>query len=383
MRALLLLLLAGCHSDPVEAPAPAQAPQRQPGHPPMQGGLPHDPNAPTPTAEGDAVPTPSAPEATLDAQGMVAIPAGWVELGPRRINAVPGAPDMAPMGPMPGGAGDAAQHGAHGAARAAGGPPPVQPGITPESLVSDGGEAVPWRSGGGESLPKQRVWVEAFRMDRTEITRAAYARFLEDTGYKTPYVDEDWARDDHWNWAGTAYPEGTGDHPVVLVSWYDASEYCAWAGKRLPSEAEWQLAALGPMEEGRIFPWGNGYGSQRMNHGKMEVPNYDEVDGYLTTAPVGSFPGGRSALGLEDMFGNAWEFTADLRVDSWALVQSVPVQGGLGQVHAPPPGLHVAVRGGSYFFDFRQNPGGERNHFLPELRRKTSGFRCAAGPAGS
>jgi len=228
----------------------------------------------------------------------------------------------------------------------------------------------------GQRLEPRRTWVDTFLIEPTEVTRAQYQRFLVDTGYRAPHVDEAWARDG-WNWDGTHPPPGTAQHPVVLTNWYDAQEYCRWAGSRLPTEAEWQLAALGPMESATRFPWGDDYSGDRLNHGRMAQPNFDDSDGYRTTAPVGSFPSGRSRYGLEDSFGNAWEFTADFRIDSWEQATGQTRQGGWTGTRAPGPGLYVAVRGGSYFFDMSHHPGGERNEFLVDLRRKTSGFRCA------
>jgi formylglycine-generating enzyme required for sulfatase activity len=227
------------------------------------------------------------------------------------------------------------------------------------------------------------VWVDAFDIDRTEVTREQYQQFLLATGYRPPHVDEPWA-DEGFNWDGTDFPAGTGDHPVVLISWYDASEYCAWADKRLPTEAEWQLAALGPAEEGRRYPWGDVYDPLALNHGRSFAPNYDDSDGYWTTAPVGSFPAGRSPYGLEDAFGNAWEFTADYRRRDWRHYVGERRDSTLADLHAPGPGIYVIVRGGSYFFDVQAAPhGGESVAFLVELRRKTSGFRCARDVEGS
>ena len=232
---------------------------------------------------------------------------------------------------------------------------------------------------GGQRLQPVPVSVSSFWIDLTEVTRQQYQAFLVETGYRPPFVAEDWANEDGWNWSGTDYPSGTGDHPVVLTSWYDAVEYCTWAGKRLPTESEWQLAALG--DDGRSFPWGNDYSGDLLNHGKMDAPNFDDSDGFEYTSPVDAFPAGRSPYGLYDAFGNAWEFTADHRRDDWSMYtdsagRAVTRQGG-ADITAPGPGLYVAVRGGAYFFDLRPNPGGERNEFLPEVRRKTSGFRCA------
>ncbi len=224
--------------------------------------------------------------------------------------------------------------------------------------------------------PLQReVQVPGFLIDRTEVTRAAYQRFLDATGYRPPSVEEPWAQDG-WSWTDGRYPEGTGDHPVVLVSWYDAREYCAWRGARLPTEAEWQLAALGPMDAARHYPWGSTYDPQALNHGRVEPPNFDPSDGYERTSPVGSFPSGATPQGALDLYGNAWEWTADVRSERW---EDYDGEGGDPAVdpHSPGPGLYAAVRGGSYFFDISMTTDGERNAFLTEIRRKTSGFRCA------
>ena len=320
-------------------------------------------------------PKPTGPPPTIHRDnGMVYVTGSWVKLGPR-----PMAPllklDLPPQEVADdGGPG---HHGEGGAARSDHGPP----GQRSQRPGKPRGPIQRWTFRGGHDLEVRDVWVDAFWLDETEVTRADYTRFIVATGYRPPHVAEEWANDG-WNWNGTEPPAQTLDHPVVLVSWYDATEYCAWAGRRLPTEAEWQLAALGPWGHARDYPWGDTYAGERLNHGKMDTPNFDESDGYATTSPVGSFPSGDSLYGARDMFGNAWEFTADHRVDDWrhastanAVTKAHPE--GLRQVTAPGPGLYVAVRGGSYFFDLRPNPGGERHQFLPEIRRKTSGFRCA------
>ena len=339
--------------------------------------------APRSTAAQDPSAAPNSP-IEGEVEGMVPIPAGEVLLGPQDLPPPGNFPNGGPIGPPPGAPGgppiqktidpSRPDLGAPlGASRQVGGPPAM--GMAPPDPPVPEHPKV-WNSYGGKQIKARRVAVDAFWMDRTEVSRAAYKVFLDTTGYRPPFVDEPWAAEG-WNWEGTDFPEGTGDHPVVLVSWYDAAEYCAWAGKRLPTEAEWQLAALGPSSEKRSYPWGVTWDGARCNHGRMEEPNFDDSDGYLHTSPVGAFPSGRSPYGLDDAYGNAWEFTSDLRVDSWE--QYVYEKPGevLHKVHSVQPGLYVAVRGGAYFFDLAIHPAGERNEFLSELRRKTSGFRCA------
>jgi formylglycine-generating enzyme required for sulfatase activity len=308
---------------------------------------------------GEPAPTPEATAPTSSeralADGMLYVAEGQIPLGRIQPKGPPGQ-HPPPQGPPP----DGEQGGPAGTP---GAPPQA---FTPPPRTRTGAWAA-WELLDGQRLNPRDVRVRAFAIDRTEVTREAYREFLVATGYRPPHVDEDWARQ-AWNWDGTDYPSGTGSEPVVLVSWGDAKAYCKWAGKRLPSEAEWQLAALGPGSEGRLYPWGETYDGSRLNHGQLEAPNTDASDGFEWLAPVGSFPSGRSAAGLDDAFGNAWEFTDDWRVEDWSLYQDT---------RAPGPGLYVAVRGGSYYFDLSAHTGGERHRFLAEIRRKTGGFRCA------
>ena len=280
--------------------------------------------------------------------GMVRVPGGTVRLGPRH-----GSPEATP------------EHA----------PPPGSFVSRPPQAV----QASLWTSRAGMGLETRLAKVEPFLIDRTEVTQLAYAGFVEDAGYRPPHVAEPWA-DDGWNWQGSRGPEGREDHPVTLVSYYDARAYCTYRGKRLPTEAEWQIAALGPEDARRVYPWGSRYNGERMNHGQMEAPFFDSTDGYERTAPVGQYPKGRSAFGLDDAFGNAWEYTADFRVDDWkdARHEGFDASGAMINASAAGPGLRVAVRGGSFYFDFRPNPAGEWSAFVPESRRKSAGFRCAA-----
>ena len=337
-------------------------------------------------------------------KGMVAVPAGVVSLGPRKVKAVDGwqTPDM--MSGVTPGLGQGNQ-------RAAGAPPipgqfqpqgqpdgnhqpagvghvrpgsgvPSAPPNMPGAAVKAVGTEQRWTANPGVHLRSKNVSVDAFWIDRTEVTRRAYKEFIDQAGYRAPFVSEAWAMDE-WNWMAGNYPSSTADHPVVMVNWYDAQAYCEWANKRLPTEAEWQLAALGDSRRKQDYPWGKQYQHSVHNHGQMAAPNFDDSDGFLTTSPVDRFPAGASPVGALDMFGNAWEFTSDTRRASWSFYDGIQHQKDSAALSghnpsAPGPGLYVAVRGGSFFFDLRPNPGGERNEFLSEVRRKTSGFRCAS-----
>ncbi len=360
-------------AQPEPAPTPPVSPTTTAPRGPATGKAPGRPGAAQTTpARPDKHQANATPPTVVVRDGQVYVTGSWVLFGPRNVRPVPH-PTPEPTA-LPSST-DPEDHGDGGSARAAGGPPATRQGTTATT-----GPVQRWTFQ-NRTPDAVHVWVDAFWLDRDEVTRAQYAQFLRETGYRPPHVDEAWARDG-WNWKDGKPPAATDDHPVVLVSWYDAQEYCAWAGKRLPTEAEWQLAALGPWGQARDYPWGDTFDGATHNHGTIVPPNFDPSDGFETTAPVGSFPTGDSPFGARDMFGNAWEYTADLRVDSASLSTFLHAPtdahpAGVRNLRSEEPGLYAAVRGGSYFFDLRPNPGGERHRFLTEIRRKTSGFRCA------
>ena len=195
----------------------------------------------------------------------------------------------------------------------------------------------------------------AYYIDKYEVTNLQYQAFIEATGRRAPA-----------HFQGRRPPPGKVDHPVTFVSWYDARDYCRWAGKRLPTEAEWEKAARGT--EGRIFPWGDTFGIDRAN----TPVRWEALGRPGDTTPVGAFPSGVSPYGLHDMSGNVWEWTS-----SWYL---------------PHPGnttksenfgkIYKVLKGGSWWdCSFYRcgisAPTFNRSFFNPRVKNSSFGFRCA------
>lgn len=137
--------------------------------------------------------------------------------------------------------------------------------------------------------PKRKVRVKAFWIDRFPVTNSQYREFVKATGHRSP-------------WGGVAFPAGTDDYPVVNVTWDDAAAYAKWAGKRLPTEEEWEKAARGT--DGRTYPWGNDW-----KEGATQCRLPDSLFAATFALPVGCFPEGASPFGVMDLCGNVAEWT--------------------------------------------------------------------------
>ncbi|NIK61705.1 formylglycine-generating enzyme family protein [Kribbella shirazensis] len=280
-----------------------------------------------------------------------------------------------------------------------------------EQVVLSGGVFAMGNSNGDENAgdgetPVHEVEVAPYSIDATSVTNADFARFVDATGYRTEAeifgysavfhlalaADPDelmgpasgtpwWAgvRGADWRHPGGSRSDldGLDDHPVVHVSWNDAVAYCKWAGRRLPTEAEWEYAARGG-REGARYPWGDELigddGQWRCNIWQGEFPRSNtEEDGYLTTAPVRTFqPNG---FGMWQMVGNVWEWCEDWFGPRY--YKFSPAQDPTG----PSLGAARVMRGGSYLCHdsyCNRYRNAARSSNTPESSMGNAGFRTVS-----
>lgn len=286
-----------------------------------------------------------------------------------------------------------------------------------------------------DEYPKHKVEVDGFWIDKHEVTNAQFREFVEATGYVTTAEKKpDWEEmkkqlppgtpkppedvlvaaslvftptdravdlnnySQWWTWVSGAnwrQPEGPGssiegkdDYPVVHVSWYDAKAYADWAGKRLPTEAEWEYAARGGKQK-KIYPWGDEHidmKAVKANSWQGQFPNYNaERDGYFGLAPIKTFQ--PNDYGLFDMAGNVWEWCADwyhydyYKMTADATLLSNP-SGPSGSYDPMEPSVPKRVqRGGSFLCNDGYCSGyrvASRMKSSPDTGMSHVGFRCVS-----
>ncbi len=269
-------------------------------------------------------------------------------------------------------------------------------------LIASGSFTMGDDEGPPDGAPAHRVLLDAFWLDSTLVTVAAFATFAAQTGYQTSAENrgsgktavlgmKDWEWRDvpgaswraPWGVANAQRIPLRGDLPVTMVSWLDADAYCRWAGKRLPTEAEWEYA----MRAGAStrFPWGDtvksGDGLPRFNHweGRTHLENSAE-DGWVYLSPVRAYPPNR--WGLYDPVGNVWQWVSDWFSRDTFSRDAAEHPEGVRNPRGPDAGLFKVARGGSWWCSASTCHGYglvTRGKTLPEAPFSNNGFRCARG----
>lgn len=254
-----------------------------------------------------------------------------------------------------------------------------------------------------DEFPRHQETVSALWVDQTEVTNAQFRAFIEATGYITtaerPFVVQGesyppgalvfdqtdpeawWGFEQGASWEKPYGPgssiEGKDDHPVVQVSWYDANAYAKWAGKRLPTEVEYEYIIRGGAPED-IYPWGNDFelATSKTNFHQGEFPIENQLaDNFEKTAPVKSFPA--NGYGLYDVSGNVWEWVLDTyHPNAYERIEQ-RTDGYFKEYHSPDQ--HKVIRGGSFLCNESYCTGyrnAARMSSSPDSSLEHLGFRC-------
>ena len=217
------------------------------------------------------------------------------------------------------------------------------------------------RDGGRDEYPRHEVLLDTFLIDQFEVTNGRYSEFVKNTNHRVPQNPTNPTRN---LWQGNTISESLAERPVINVDWFDADAYCRWAGKRLPTEAEWEKAAKGTSD--RRFPWGNVEPTAKhLNYNQRWI-------GEKTLMPVGSYEAGKSPYGVYDVVGNVWEW-----VNDWydaRYYERSPSKNPKG----PQEGTKKVIRGAGWQNETPTVRIFTRVESDPMMRNESTGFRCAA-----
>ena len=233
--------------------------------------------------------------------------------------------------------------------------------FVPKGAFKMGSEAGP----NFNERPVHSVKLDAYWIDRTTVTNAMYQQCVTKGGCTPPSEYGSATRESYYD-----NPQ-FNDYPVIFVDWDQANAYCEWAGRRLPTEAEWEKAALGTEEQ--TYPWGNSLPAGNLanfadSSSNLEWAELSINDGFPDTAPVGSFPEGKSVYGAYDMAGNVWEW-----VNDW--FGSYPSES-VSNPQGPSSGDTRVMRGGSFNSPIDELRSAIRNEFYQTNSFDDFGFRC-------
>ncbi|MBI5652461.1 MAG: SUMF1/EgtB/PvdO family nonheme iron enzyme [Chloroflexi bacterium] len=244
---------------------------------------------------------------------------------------------------------------------------------------------------GGEMFDNEKpihvaTLLKGFFIDQFPVTQKQYKEFVDATQHRVPNVDAERAKPYNWDPKTRTFPPGLENHPVVLVSWDDANAYAQWAGKRLPTEMEWEKAARGI--DGRVYPWGDVWDRHKANTASWwiddDIITYDDwekkfklrwEDDWLgkkvMTTPVGQFQNDASPYGCGDLIGNVWEWCTDWYDENY--YKSSPARNPRG----PDSGQYRVLRGGSWYFEQGHSRAAYRDGGFATYSENFTGFRCA------
>jgi formylglycine-generating enzyme len=219
------------------------------------------------------------------------------------------------------------------------------------------------RDGGRDEYPRHEVVLDHYYIDKYEVTHGRYAEFVKATGHRTP-ENPKYPKRTLWS---DHLSDSLSERPVINVDWQDSEAYCRWAGKRLPTEAEWEKAARGT--EDRRFPWGN------VEPTDKHLNFNQKWKGEKTLMPVGSYEAGKSPFGAYDMAGNVWEWVADWYDPLY--YEKSPGTNPKG----PDTGTYKVLRSSGWSVETPLVRLFPRVKSDPKNRNDSTGFRCAKDAA--